>query len=79
MISTKPVPRNAFFLIRDNLDPDSNRTEESDPHPEKHSLPNISTDAGITIPTNPVSVNVHLSIRDNLDPDSNLTEESDLQ
>jgi hypothetical protein len=30
MISIKPVPRNAFFPIRDNLGPDSNGTEESD-------------------------------------------------
>jgi hypothetical protein len=36
MISTKPVVKKASFLIRDNLDPDSNVTEESDPHLEKH-------------------------------------------
>jgi hypothetical protein len=30
MISIKPVSENADFSICDNLDPDSNRTEESD-------------------------------------------------
>jgi hypothetical protein len=32
MISIKPVPPNAAFSIRDNLDPDSNVTEESNLH-----------------------------------------------
>jgi hypothetical protein len=32
MISTKPVSLNAYFSIRDNFDPDSNVTEESDWH-----------------------------------------------
>jgi hypothetical protein len=36
MISTKPLSLNADLSIRDNLDLDSNRTEESDLHPEKH-------------------------------------------
>jgi hypothetical protein len=36
MILTNPVPLNASLSIRDNFDPDSNVTEESDPQEEKH-------------------------------------------
>jgi hypothetical protein len=39
IIATKPVPQNALFPIRDNLDLDSNITEESDLQPEKHAQP----------------------------------------
>jgi hypothetical protein len=46
MISIKPVRRNALLSIRDNLDPDSNVIEESDPQSEKHPSPKTSTDAG---------------------------------
>jgi hypothetical protein len=35
MISTKPVPLNAPFSIRDNIDSDSKIIEESDLQPEK--------------------------------------------
>jgi hypothetical protein len=77
MISTKPVSRNASASIRDNLDPDSNVTEESDLHSEKQSAPKFSTDEEIIISTKPVSRNASCSIRENIDPDSNLTEESD--
>jgi hypothetical protein len=52
MISIKPVPANAHPSIRDNFDPDSNRTDESDLHPEKQLALKISTDAGIMIRTN---------------------------
>jgi hypothetical protein len=54
MISNKIVPMNAYFSIRDNLDPDSNVTEESDLHSEKHPSPKISTDEGIMISIKPV-------------------------
>jgi hypothetical protein len=54
MISIKPVPLNVFFSIRDNLDPDSNLTKESDLHSEKHSQPKISTDEGRMISIRPV-------------------------
>jgi hypothetical protein len=70
---------NPFFSIRDNLDPDSNITEESDPQPPKQFSPKTSTDEGTMISTKQVSTNANSAIRDNLDPDSNLTEESDLQ
>jgi hypothetical protein len=70
---------NACVSIRDNLDPDSNITEESDLQSEKHHPPKISTDEGIMISIKTVPENAALSIRDNLDPDSNVTEESDLQ
>jgi hypothetical protein len=59
--------------------PDSNITEESELHSEKHPSPKNSTDAGRMISIKPVSENARLSIRDNIDPDSNLTEESDRQ
>jgi hypothetical protein len=71
MISTKLVPLNAHFPIRDNLDPDSNVTEKSYFHKEKHPSPKASTDAERMISTKPVSWNVHFPIRDNFDPDSN--------
>jgi hypothetical protein len=79
MISIKKVPMNAFFPIRDNLDADSNVTEESDLHPEKHLTPKTSTDEGRMILTKPVPRNTSVSIRSNFDPDSNVTEESDRQ
>jgi hypothetical protein len=78
MISTKPVLANAPFSIRDNLDPDSNVTEENDRQSVKHISPNIFTDEGRIISTKPVPPNVSFSFGDNLDPDSNLTEENDL-
>jgi hypothetical protein len=70
MISTKPVSKNAFVSICDNLDPDSNRTEERNPQQEKQFSPKISTDAGRMILTKPVPRNAYASIRDNLDPES---------
>jgi hypothetical protein len=45
----KPLPHNAHGSIRDNLEPESNVTEESDFHSQKHIMPKISTDKGITI------------------------------
>jgi hypothetical protein len=51
MISINPVPANAHFSIRDNIDPDSNVTEESDMHQEKHPSPTTSTDEGRMIST----------------------------
>jgi hypothetical protein len=76
MISTKRVPQKASFSIRDNLDPDLNVTDESDPHLEKQLSPNTSTDEGRTILIQPVLQNASFSIRDTLDPDSNVTRES---
>jgi hypothetical protein len=78
MISIKPVRKNANASIRDNLDLDSNVTEESDPHSMKHFSPKTSTDEGRMISIKPVLTNANPSIRDNLDSDSNVTEESDL-
>jgi hypothetical protein len=67
------------FSIRDNLDPDSNVIEESDPHKEKQGSPKNSADEGTMISIKPVRANARSSIRNNFDPDSNRTEESDLQ
>jgi hypothetical protein len=69
---------NAFLSIRDNLDSDSNVTEESNLQSKKHDSPKTSTDAGRMISTKPVLLNADFSIWDNLDSDSNVTEESDL-
>jgi hypothetical protein len=44
MISTKPVRMNEEPSIRDNLNPDSNVTEQSDRHSEKHLKPKTSTE-----------------------------------
>jgi hypothetical protein len=79
MISTKSISENAYTSIPDNLDLDSNITEESDLHEKKEPSLKISTDTGRIISTKPVPLNADFSIRDNLDPDSNLAEESDLR
>jgi hypothetical protein len=79
MISIKAVSKNAHSAIRDNIDFDSNGTEESDPHSEKQSSSKTSTDAGRMISTKTISKNAHSAIRDNLDLDSNVNEESNLQ
>jgi hypothetical protein len=76
---SQPAIQKAHPPVRDNLDPDSNITEESDLHRLEQFQPKTSTDAGRTISTKPVSLNAHPSIRDNLDSDSNVTEKSDLQ
>jgi hypothetical protein len=55
MILTKPVFLNASFSIRDNFDPVSNVTDESDPHQEKQFSPKSSTDEGRIISTKLVS------------------------
>jgi hypothetical protein len=54
MIVIKPVPRNTHFSIRESFNPDSNLTEESDSHPEKHPSPKTSINAGRTVSSNPV-------------------------
>jgi hypothetical protein len=48
---------NADHPIRDNLDPDSNVTEESDLQSQKHPSPKTLTDAGRMISIKPVSKN----------------------
>jgi hypothetical protein len=75
MISFKTVKLNTAFSICDNLDPDSNLTEESLTHPQKQPPPKTSTDAGRMISTKPDLQKAPQSIRDNFDPDSNVTEE----
>jgi hypothetical protein len=57
MISINPVSENALFSIRDNFDPLSNLTSESEVHFEKQPSLKISTDAGIIISNNPVPEN----------------------
>jgi hypothetical protein len=54
MISTKRLPMNASFSIRDNLDRGSNVTERSDLHSGKHFSRKISTDEGRVISTKSV-------------------------
>jgi hypothetical protein len=54
MISIKPIRQNAAHSIRDNLDPDSNVTEESDSHSKKQLESKNSTDEGIMISTKPL-------------------------
>jgi hypothetical protein len=61
----------------DNLNPDSNITENNDLHSEKHSQDTISIDAGITILTKPVRWKALLRMLDNLNPDSNITKNSE--
>jgi hypothetical protein len=50
-ISTKSVRINAYFSIRDNMDPDSNITDEKNLYSEKHPSAKISTDEGRMIST----------------------------
>jgi hypothetical protein len=78
IISIKPIPKNAYFSISDNFEPDSNRIVEIDLQQEKHPSPKTSTDEGTIISIKPVSENAHFAIRDNFEPDSNRIEESDL-
>jgi hypothetical protein len=54
MISTKPALRNARLSIHDNLDPDSNVTEERDSQKEKYFSPQTLIDAGRMISIKPV-------------------------
>jgi hypothetical protein len=51
--STKPIPRNTYFSIAENFDPDSTVYDERDLHSEKHFLPKISSDEGIMISPKP--------------------------
>jgi hypothetical protein len=77
MISTKPVPLNASDSIRDTLNPDSNVTDESDPHSKrKSSHSRIQPVEEKFFSNKQVLLNARFSIRDTLEPDSNETEES---
>jgi hypothetical protein len=67
MTSTKPVRKNASYSIRDNLDLDSNITEESDRHSQKQNSSKISTDERRMISTKPVPMNANFSIRSNFE------------
>jgi hypothetical protein len=76
MISIKPVPQNAFASIRDNLEPDSNVTEESEMHSEKQLSAKTSTDAGIWTNFKPVFENIlvpRLSMFDSLSKTTDLS------
>jgi hypothetical protein len=42
-----PVTPNVRASVRDNLNLDSEGTEQNDIQPQKHNVPKISTDAGI--------------------------------
>jgi hypothetical protein len=64
MISTKTAPMNACRSIRDNINPNSKITKESDLHSEKHLSPKISIDEGRMISIKPVLINASFSIRD---------------
>jgi hypothetical protein len=67
-ISINPVPQNAHFSIRDNLDPDSNGTEESERHTAKHLKPKTSTELGKVKNFRSVLENTSFSIFLNFDP-----------
>jgi hypothetical protein len=69
---------NASFSIPDNLDLDSNVTEESDRHKANDLSPRNATDEGRMISTKPVLMNASFSIRNNFDPDSNVIERKKL-
>jgi hypothetical protein len=70
---------NAFDSIRFNDDGDSNKTDESDSHLEKHDDPRISTEYGISTDSNFDLENAFVSIRFNDDGDSNEIDESNSQ
>jgi hypothetical protein len=76
-ISFNPVLPNTYCSIRDDRDPDSKITADSELHFEKHSSSKNSTDEGITISSNPISLNVCLAIREKFGSDSNVTDRSD--
>jgi hypothetical protein len=76
MISAKTVAMKASLRIRDNLDPESNFTDNTHMQSRKQLRPDISTEAGTPISINPVSRNVSASIRDNLDRNSKVTTQS---
>jgi hypothetical protein len=67
MISIKPVLKNVFASIRDNLEPDSNEIEESELHKEKHSSPKNPTETGILRNSSFVLLNAFVSIRSNFE------------
>jgi hypothetical protein len=71
MIPIKPVPRNTDFSIRDNLDSDSNVTQESDLHSKKHFQSRISSDAGKVTHLKRLLQNVSFPISFNFDTISN--------
>jgi hypothetical protein len=71
MISINPVPQNAQSSIRDNREPDSKITEESDLHSEKQESPNDLTDEGRMRAFKRVEQNDLWPIRDNLERCSN--------
>jgi hypothetical protein len=67
MISIKRVPLNTSFSICDNIDPDSNVTEESDAHKEKQFQPKNLTELGTLTNATPVFRNASESILSNSD------------
>jgi tRNA U54 and U55 pseudouridine synthase Pus10 len=66
MIPIKPDSVNAFHSIPDNLDTDSNVTEESDRHSGKHLKSKISTELGKVKNSTSVPENPSFSISCNL-------------
>jgi hypothetical protein len=63
MISTKPIQLNVHPSIRDNLNPDSNMTQESNMQSDKHITHKTSTDARTMISTKPARKNAHFLMR----------------
>jgi hypothetical protein len=70
---------NASDSIRVNRESDSNVTDESDLHSEKHDEQRISTFRGITIDESDDFENAFDSIRVNRESDSNVIDECDSQ
>jgi hypothetical protein len=68
---------NAYFSIRESLQPHSNLTFESALHPLKQNSQRTTTDDGMQIDeSDEQDENAEFSIRESLQPDSNLTLES---
>jgi hypothetical protein len=69
--------RNAYFSIRESLEPDSNVRLESELHCEKQYSQRTSTDDGMQIDDSDEQYqNAYFSLRESLEPDSNVTLES---
>jgi hypothetical protein len=69
---------NARFSIRDNLESNSNLTEESDLHFEKQLSPRTSTESGMVINLTRAFSNAFDSIFSNLDRFSLIIDSTDL-
>jgi hypothetical protein len=72
------TPKKAFGPTARSREFDLKLTHSSLAHPQKHSSPKTSTDAGIIMLIKPVPRNPAFPINDNPDLDTNATDKSDL-